>query len=36
MEIDSYTDQEIVEAILNRNTSVTKEYLYKKRIVSER
>lgn len=30
MEIDSYTDQEIVEAILNRNTSVTKEYLYKK------
>lgn len=30
MEIDSYTDQEIVEAILNRNTPVTKEYLYKK------
>ena len=30
MEIDSYTDQEIVEAILNRNTYVTKEYLYKK------
>ena len=30
MEIDKYTDQEIVRAILNRDTSVTKEYLYKK------
>lgn len=30
MEIDNYTDQEIVTAILNRNTFITKEYLYKK------
>lgn len=30
MEIDKYTDQEIVEAILYRNALVTKEYLYKK------
>lgn len=30
MEIDSYTDQEIVRAILNRDTFITKEFLYKK------
>lgn len=30
MEIDKYTDQEIVEAILCRNAFITKEYLYKK------
>jgi len=30
MEIDNYTDQEIVQAILDRDTFVTKEYLYKK------
>lgn len=30
MDIDIYTDQEIVEAILCRNALVTKEYLYKK------
>lgn len=30
MNIDNYTDQEIVEAILRRNALVTKEYLYKK------
>lgn len=30
MEISQYTDQEIAQAILNRNTFVTKEYLYKK------
>lgn len=30
MKIDSYTDQEIVRAILNRNTYITKEFLYKK------
>lgn len=30
MEIDNYTDREIVTAILNRNTFITKEYLYKK------
>ena len=28
--MDHYTDQEIVNAILNRNASVTKEFLYKK------
>ena len=28
--IAPYTDQEIVEAILNRNTLITKEYLYRK------
>lgn len=30
MDIDIYTDQEIVKAILCRNALVTKEYLYKK------
>lgn len=30
MDIDKYTDQEIVNAILNRNAHITKEYLYKK------
>lgn len=30
MEIDNYTDQEIVKAILNRDAFVTKEYLYRK------
>ncbi len=30
MKIDSYTDQEIVKAILDRNTIVTKEFLYRK------
>ena len=30
MEIDRYTDREIVQAILNRNTFITKEYLYRK------
>lgn len=30
MEIDKYTDQEIVKAILCRNAFITKEYLYKK------
>lgn len=30
MEIDLYTDQEIVQAILRRDTSITKEYLYRK------
>lgn len=30
MEIDNYTDLEIVQAILDRDTFVTKEYLYKK------
>lgn len=30
MDIEIYTDQEIVEAILCRNALVTKEYLYKK------
>ena len=30
MEIDSYTDQEIVRAILDRDTYITKEFLYKK------
>lgn len=28
--IDDYTDQEIVSAILNRDTNVTKEFLYRK------
>lgn len=30
MGIDNYTDQEIVKAILNRDTFITKEYLYRK------
>lgn len=30
MGIDNYTDQEIVKAILNRGTFITKEYLYRK------
>lgn len=30
MDIDKYTDQEIVDAILNRNAHITKEYFYKK------
>lgn len=30
MEIDHYTDQEIVQAILSRDTFITKEYLYRK------
>lgn len=30
MRIDNYTDQEIVKAILNRDTFITKEYLYRK------
>ncbi len=30
MQIEKYTDQEIVEAILCRNALITKEYLYKK------
>lgn len=30
MEIDNYTDREIVKAILRRNTEVTKEFLYRK------
>lgn len=30
MEIDRYTDQEIAEAIIRRNTFITKEYLYRK------
>ena len=30
MGIDQYTDQQIVKAILNRDTFVTKEFLYKK------
>lgn len=30
MKIDQYTDQEIVSAILNRDTLITKEYLYRK------
>lgn len=30
VEIDKYTDQEIVQAILERNTFITKEYLYRK------
>lgn len=30
MEIDKYSDQEIVEAILCRNAFVTREYLYRK------
>lgn len=30
MEIDNYTDQEIVKAILCRNTEITKEFLYRK------
>lgn len=30
MRIDSYTDQEIVKAILSRDTFITKEYLYRK------
>ncbi len=30
MDINRYTDQEIVEAILNRNAIVTKDFLYKK------
>lgn len=30
MEIDYYTDQEIVKAILGRDTFITKEYLYMK------
>lgn len=29
MEVDSYTDQEIAQAILRRGTLITKEYLYK-------
>ncbi len=28
--IDDYTDQEIVSAILNRDTNITKEFLYRK------
>jgi RNA polymerase sigma factor (sigma-70 family) len=30
MEIENYTDQQIVAAILNRDTEVTKEFLYKR------
>lgn len=30
MELDHYTDQEIAQAILRRDTFITKEYLYKK------
>ena len=30
MEIDRYTDQEIAQAILRRDTFITKEYLYRK------
>lgn len=30
MKIDSYTDKEIVKAVLNRDAFVTKEYLYRK------
>lgn len=30
MEIDRYTDQEIAEAIIRRDTFITKEYLYRK------
>ena len=30
MGIDSYTDQEIVKAILRRDTEITKEFLYRK------
>ena len=30
MEIEHYTDQQIVEAILDRNASVTKEFLYRR------
>ncbi|MDE6098277.1 MAG: sigma-70 region 4 domain-containing protein [Muribaculaceae bacterium] len=30
MEIDRYTDQEIAQAILHRDTFITKEYLYRK------
>lgn len=30
MRIGNYTDQEIVKAILNRDTFITKEYLYRK------
>lgn len=30
MDIDKYTDQEIVKAILNRDAFVTKEFLYRK------
>lgn len=30
MEIEHYTDQEIVKAILNRDTIITKEFLYRK------
>ena len=30
MEIDCYTDQEIAEAIIRRDTVITKEYLYRK------
>ena len=30
MEIDHYSDQEIVQAILRRDTLITKEYLYRK------
>ena len=30
MKIDSYTDQEIVKAILGRDAFITKEYLYRK------
>lgn len=30
MEIENYTDQEIVKAILDRDTIVTKEFLYRK------
>jgi GTP:adenosylcobinamide-phosphate guanylyltransferase len=30
MEIEKYTDQQIVAAILKRDTEVTKEFLYKR------
>ena len=30
MELNHYTDQEIVQAILRRDSSITKEYLYRK------
>lgn len=30
MEIENYTDQEIVKAILDRDTTITKEFLYRK------
>lgn len=30
MELDLYTDQEIAQEILRRDTFITKEYLYRK------